>query len=365
MKSKRILIALHRFEGGGAERQAVYLAEGLLQRGYSIEVIAFGKMEGLAIEWFKAININPRCTGFNERILLDYSLNIRSWWLRKKYSAKLIEKIRSLKVDVIIPFTYPPNVIFATLWRKINVEKCFWNQRDGGVQFLSGVNEVAALNNVTSIISNSLAGKNFLKKYTSREIAVIHNGIKQSIIRSVDEHNELRVIMIANIHRFKDHLTLLKAWKEVINRKENVKLLLAGMEGDTAPALKQFVIENFMEDTVLFLGQVKDIPSLLSNVQVGVFSSINEGVPNGILECMNAGLPVVATRINGSVEALGENYYYLSEPNNDRDLFEKLMLLLEDHDLRATVGKANRLRVQEIFSTERMVEKFIKIIESE
>lgn len=364
MRNKRILIALHRLEGGGAERQAAYLAEGLVQRGYSVTVLAFGKREGLALEWFNAIRISPLCTGFSERFLLDYSKSLRSWWLRKKYAHKLIAIVCSLQVNVIIPFTYPPNVIYGILWRKMNVAKCFWNQRDEGRLFLGRSFETTALNHVTTIISNSMAGRNFLEKYTDREVMVIHNGIRQLVTPRAEDHDDLNVVMIANIHKYKDHLTLLKAWKKITRRINNVKLLLAGKEGDAALEVKQYVVENMLADSVSFLGQVNDIPSLLRIVDIGVFSSNNEGVPNGILECMSTGLPVVATRIEGSEEALGVDYQFLSEPSNDTDLFDKLMLLLEDGDLRVKVGKANRERVKRKFSTEIMLDKYLFLIES-
>ena len=59
--------------------------------------------------------------------------------------------------------------------------------------------------------------------------------------------------------------------------------------------------------SVRLVGEVPDLANLLGALDLGVFSSRFEGCPNGVLECMAAGLPVVATDIPGIIEAVGSD----------------------------------------------------------
>jgi glycosyltransferase involved in cell wall biosynthesis len=365
MTSGKILIALQSYEAGGAEQQAVYLATGLKQRGYDVTVLAFGPFKGLALERFKAAGIKTITPGFHQRQLLGPMQNLKARILLLKYSLRLIYQVRQLQVDAVLAFTYPANMIFGRFWKWMKVKAFFWNQRDGGFKFTGSSLEVSVLENCTGIISNSQEGKRFLEKYTRKEIRIIHNGvaISETQVKLRAAENKLRVVMVANLHANKDHITLLNAWGIVKNRTDRkIELLLAGKEGETSEAIRSLISERQLSDSVMCLGQVRDIQGLLSTCDVGVLSSINEGLPNGILECMAAGLPVVATRMLGSLETLGEDYDFLVDRENPMELGEKITRLVEDEKLREVVGNQNRQRVRNEFNMDKMIDSYMRLI---
>jgi glycosyltransferase involved in cell wall biosynthesis len=361
-----ILIALQRYEAGGAERQALFLARGLQQAGYQVSIIAFGKAQGLAWQRFQEAGISCHAFNFSEKLLLPGSANFKSAYLRWKYRRKLIKKVRDLNVKIILPFTYRPNIIFGLLWKKTGARKCFWNQRDEGRSFLGRSWEIKVLENGSAIISNSAEGKLFLSRFTRKPIIVIHNGIEPPQDSNVIRQNAgdpIRVVMVANLTVHKDHLTLLKAWQQVLKvTSQPVELILVGKEGSAYPAILQFIDENRLQDSVKITGQVSDVYSFLSICQVAVFSSVKEGLPNGVLECMAVGLPVVATRITGTLEALGDDYPFLAEPKNPDDFAHQVSLLIHDPKLREETGKKNRKRAEQLFGIDRMVNEYLKII---
>lgn len=361
--SEHVLIALQLFSAGGAERQAGYLAEGLIAKGYKVTILAFGQASGLSYERYQKAGISALATGFREKLLLP-ERGIKAALLRLKYQRKLIQLVKDLKVDVIIPFTYPPNVIYGTLWRKMGARACFWNQRDEGRGYSGRKFELKALNNCSAIISNSLEGKLFLKKYTNQVISIIHNGIKipAEIAKPDIVKDEFRVVMLANLHGFKDHLTLLKAWKLFMEQKPKARLLLAGQKGDAFDSLHQFVLENKLQESVDFLGQVSNVNALLVTCHLAVFSSTQEGLPNGILECMAVGLPVIANDSLGAKEALSSKSVFF--PAGEYEKFaHKLSEFANDAIKRKKVGHLNRNQITLYFSLDTMVNHYVSLIE--
>ena len=68
---------------------------------------------------------------------------------------------------------------------------------------------------------------------------------------------------------------------------------------------------------VRFLGEVRDIPSLLSHASMFVLPSLSEGIPLTVLEAMARGLPVVATRVGGVPEVIIHGQTGLLVPPTD------------------------------------------------
>jgi glycosyltransferase involved in cell wall biosynthesis len=116
-----------------------------------------------------------------------------------------------------------------------------------------------------------------------------------------------------------------------------------------------------IEHGVRFPGQVSDVAGLLSAVDIGVFSSRSEGCPNGVLECMAAGLAVAATDIEGVREVVGASDF-LAPVGDAAALSHTILKLAGDPAMCATVGAANKKRIVENYDARRMCEQFVGII---
>jgi glycosyltransferase involved in cell wall biosynthesis len=173
--------------------------------------------------------------------------------------------------------------------------------------------------------------------------------------------------MIAHLIETKDHVTLLKAWRLVVDKLEAdglaPLLLLAGRDADLQAPLQEFAAELGLETLVRFLGHVRSIPNLLSAVDLGVFSSRAEGCPNGILECMAAGKAIAATDIPGVREAVGpEGYPYLTAPSCAESLAKAIIELFTRPSLRTHLGRLNRKRIEHEFPVSRLCEETISLM---
>ena len=86
------------------------------------------------------------------------------------------------------------------------------------------------------------------------------------------------------------------------------------------------------------------------------------GCPNGVLECMAAGLPVVATNIDSVREVLGPANIDLLAPVADTAALSSIILkLASDPALCAHLGEINKRRISEHYTASRMCEELLKI----
>jgi glycosyltransferase involved in cell wall biosynthesis len=123
--------------------------------------------------------------------------------------------------------------------------------------------------------------------------------------------------------------------------------------------------ENGGPSDVRFTGPVADVLGLLQASDLAVFSSRLEGCPNGILEAMAVGLPVVATDIPGIREAVGSDGIHLLCPrDNATAMAEMIMKVLFDEKLRSNQGTLMKKHHEQGFLLDRMVTAYYSVIES-
>jgi glycosyltransferase involved in cell wall biosynthesis len=105
-----------------------------------------------------------------------------------------------------------------------------------------------------------------------------------------------------------------------------------------------------------FIGEYKDVPSLLGAMDCFVLPSLWEGFPIVLLEAMAAGVPIVATDIPGNDEAVssGKNGW-LVPPASPSALAEKVLGLLNNLEQAATFARSSRERIHQEFTRAKML----------
>src|SRR5206468_925770 len=133
------------------------------------------------------------------------------------------------------------------------------------------------------------------------------------------------------------------------------RLRLVG-DGPLQPEYQELCLRLGIGEQVEFLGYRNDVPELLAGTDLAVLTSIKEGLPRAVLEAMAMGLPVVATRVPGTREAVrhGETGFMVEVGDTD-DLAGTLGRLIEDPALRARLGEQGRRVTLEEFDERRVV----------
>jgi glycosyltransferase involved in cell wall biosynthesis len=368
LEGRRVIIVLTELELGGAERQAMLLARFLAQE------------QKAQVEVWGCLGQPGRVATLCEEYGIPWRLTPWPWSDKRserlQRMAKFAWRLRRARPDIILPYLIFPNVVCGQVWRLTGARSCIWNQRDEGIGRMPRAERRAA-RQVPLFISNSQAGANFLveKLGAKRErVRVIHNGVtlapaqsdRETWRRQLELSDDCFVAcMVANLTQYKDHDTLLRAWKPVVDSLEregrSAVLLLAGRldsSDSTHHAVKALAYDLELGRSVRFLGQVLDLSGLLGACEIGVFSSRSEGSPNGVLECMAAGLAVAGTDIPGISESVGpEGEQYLAPPGDAESLADRILKLASDPLLRARVGAMNRSRIETEFSPRHMCEQ--------
>lgn len=175
------------------------------------------------------------------------------------------------------------------------------------------------LNIVTNvkIAPSMLAAEFTFGKYNAhRNVHLLNNGLNLNVFCFDEEGrysirkklNILDSFVVGHIGRFheqKNHLFLLEVFQKIHQKKKDAVLLLIGT-GDLEGKIRQKVKELNLDESVLFLGQRFDIPQLLSAMDVFLFPSLHEGMPNTVIEAQATSLPcVLANTITPEADITG------------------------------------------------------------
>ena len=118
-----------------------------------------------------------------------------------------------------------------------------------------------------------------------------------------------------------------------------------------ADTLQQLTSDLGLDKTVHFLGDRADVPHLMAGLDAFVWLSQGEGMPHVISEAGAAGLPVVATRDNGSEEQISDGITGLFVPHQSpQAVASALRRLLDDTALRQRLGTALQRKVAAEYS---------------
>lgn len=173
--------------------------------------------------------------------------------------------------------------------------------------------------------------------------------------------NDYIIGIVARLEPVKDHLTLLNAFAEVIKAVPNCKLLIIG-DGSQRQNIEEQIQMLKLSEKVLLLGERKDIPGLLSIMDVFVLSSLSEGTSITLLEAMASGKPVVATNVGGNGKVVINNETgFLVPPGESSIMAEKIIKLLSNKNLINEMGLKGRNRILERFGLDRMVKEYERL----
>ncbi len=353
LKKKTAVIVIPSLTLGGAEKQAVFYARSILKVGvYEPVIVGLGKDGQLReILDFHHIRYETYPSVFSDSSRLVKLLEIVRFTLF----------LRKLKPNLIMGFTYFPNILCGLSWPFTGASYFVWNQRSVDSHIPVTIWESICMRFNPKYLANSKACADFIAQrhnVPKSSVVIIHNAIA-NIPEAIDKDyatvgsRPLHLLMIANFFPEKDYATVLRAlviYREKHPEQEFVFHCVGSAPGTSPQEMltKALAFDLKLEHRVKFHGAVVHPHELLMQADIGILSTYSEGFSNSIMEYMVYGLPVLATSIPPNKEALGEDYslgYF--PPNDAHKLTEMLEALMTNPSLRKELGEQNRKRVLE------------------
>jgi glycosyltransferase involved in cell wall biosynthesis len=171
-----------------------------------------------------------------------------------------------------------------------------------------------------------------------------------------------RIIMVATLESHKDHDTLLRAMPAVLRSVPDAELWLAG-EGSKRSGLEALSGSLGLGEAVRFLGSRRDVPALLGQCDLFVFSTtLEEGLGTVLIEAMAAGLPIVASDVPACREALADGRMGTLVPPADPGALAGAIIGASRSAEPEVADGGERLRHLERFAPARMIDGYLAAV---
>jgi glycosyltransferase involved in cell wall biosynthesis len=152
--------------------------------------------------------------------------------------------------------------------------------------------------------------------------------------------------------------TLLRAWRDVVDRTGEVHLHIVG-DGPLRRELEAESCALGIGDSVTFHGEQRDVSVFLRAADCFVLPSTIEGMSNALLEAMACGLPLVATHIPGTSALVENGCHGILVPAGDAAALACAIVGVLTDPVRAeALGRQARRRVEDHFGIDRVADRY-------
>ncbi|MFA5038250.1 MAG: lipopolysaccharide heptosyltransferase II [Candidatus Omnitrophota bacterium] len=351
-----ILQILPQLNVGGVETGTVDLAKYLMKNGHHCVVVSAGGP--LADELVK-------CGVSHYKLPVDN----KAFWVMFKAADEVAEIIEKERIQVVHARSRVPAWVGFLACRKTNavmVTTAHGHYSRHIFSYMMGWGKY-------TIVPSSVIGKHMV-----RDFGVPLENIKR-IPRSVDlsrypfrgprerRNKEFLVGVVGRIAPIKGQLYFLKALARVLR---NAPFVRAWVVGGISPGKDSYMEELEvwtrrlgLSETVSFLGNRRDIPELLKQMDALVMPSITEeSFGRVIVEAQAVGVPVIASKVGGVVEIIdNEKDGLLVFPKDDEAMAQAILKLITDDALGRRLSESGRRKVEEKFTLEKMAQETLAV----
>ena len=354
----KIDLLITELEPGGAERCCAALARYAQQQNHGVRVISLG----------------PRPTPGKDRLVrlledekislhfLNASSRTPPWLVR----SRLLALVRSNRPDVAQGFLWHANWIGASVYPKLSVP------------FFAGV-RVTEPRRWRAWLSRFWIRKSRKIICVSRDVAdwchriegaprdqlvVIPNGIEPADFSQ--PANDPRLSSSDRVLLFVGRLTeqkgidgLMRYAQRLLESLPEHRLVILG-DGPMRESLEHARQGMPCADRIAIMGRCDAVDFWMSHSEILVHPARYEGMPNAVLEAMAHGLPVVAFRVEGIAELLGDATAPQTVPKEDwSGWVDRVIEIARDRAMGERLGAANRTRAETAFRLEDQLARYL------
>jgi glycosyltransferase involved in cell wall biosynthesis len=354
ISNKKILFVMNSMNSGGAERVVSILAnefsdlgatvtlvldfeaESFYELGKEVEILSLGLKETDS-----AIKRNLTEIKQLTKLLKEYKPDIVISFIRNIQS---IVACRLAGIPIIIsernnPRLDPPNKVLRLLRR-----------------FIYPFSD--------KIVFQTESAMNYFPKYIRKKGIIIKNPIKNIYNYKTNFLESKEIISAGRLETQKDHITLIKAFENIIKFHPQYHLSIYG-EGRLRSELEEYISNHKIDSYVSLPGTTKDLDHFLANSAMFVLPSIYEGYPNVLIEAMVIGLPVISTDCAyGPRDIIRNNENGILVPVSNITAMElAIKKLIDNKELSKKIAN-NALEIRNELDVNKILKKWIDVIVS-
>lgn len=350
------LLAKDLFRGGGIETYTREVGRRLAQRGHEVTVYSTAGQAACVGEW--------------EGMRLVWVPRIKPYWAEKSGGA-LVAAYQALRQETPDIF-HLHSVVAGSLARILRLKRTRCIVQMHGIEWLrtrwgglaKGVlktMERLSLKSADAITAVSQTQCQYFKNHYDLECdyiptaADIKGFASPKLICDMGIVPRKYILFAARLVPEKGAHHLIEAFRRL---STDHSLVIAGEAADSGGYGQELLELARGDNRIRFLGRVQGrlLEELFSNAALFAQPSELEGLSIGLIEAMSFGAPCLASDIPENIEVIGEAGL-LFENKNVADLQRQLEWALMNGDKLSQLATAGRLRVGELFSWERVVDK--------
>ncbi len=169
------------------------------------------------------------------------------------------------------------------------------------------------------------------------------------------------ITLVAVLRAQKRHELVIAAAAELIKVFPQARFLFVG-DGPGRDRVEQEIRKAQLEDRILMTGYREDIPEILSFTDLGIISSVAEGIPQFLFQIMAMGKPVIATAVGGIPDIVASGVTgILIPPEDPAALVQAMVQALRDPESAGRLGEEGRRLVEKEYTVEKMAEKVYRV----
>ncbi len=346
---------------GGAERCLTELACGLHESAHHVRVFMCGPVpvDEQRVLYDRLVKQGISVTsgqGATPRAVIPCYQRLRAWMVEGR-------------ADVCQTFLYHANILGTLAAKSASTAIRIGGIRVTEPSWFRCTTERFAMRHMDHVICVSDAVAEFAQtrlQVPAERCSVIENGVNVTRFATAKQldwqefgwpSDSVVAVFIGRLHPQKGIELLQQQVDAIAPASTNRRLLLVG-HGPLRESLDRWA-KQIGPDRVQLIGFQKDIAPILKASRVLVLPSHFEGMPNVVLEAFASSLPVVCSRVEGSIELLSHAREDQSFDSGDaRTMTERLVRFMNDRDFSRQVGEGNLARVKRDFSIPAMVEAY-------
>lgn len=343
---------------GGAEKVVIDLANQMYALGHNIKV---AYLTGGVI-------VKPASSDVE---IIALGLNSAKDFLTA--SRKYQRLIKSFKPDLV-----HAHMVHANIFARLNRALCpvpklictAHSSNEGGKARMLAYRLTNHLSDISTNVSETAVNA-FIDRgaFSRKNLINVYNGIdlsrfeKKSDIVTLNQ-NVVNILTVGRFSDAKDYPNLISAF--ALLRKNNnrgIKLSIVG-DGELRPQIESLIKELGLNRDITLLGRRSDIPELLSKADIFILASKFEGFGLVVAEAMACECYVVATDSGGVAEVMGNTGKLVPIEDSQAlaDALDSAIALSSDE--RTLNNKKARARIEQIFSLEISIKKWLALYEA-